>query len=307
MISMSLSFIIFAGVAFNLQGSITSKLIYSTFGGDLYVTAPVDDGEGLEEGQIRDWIENVYNKNNGGNIVGYTFTTGPLNSLNNFDSVTISPICGSPSNFISLIGVEEEYLDAIYTEFFVPTEKDSDVDFPEIDSKPDLVYGLYTDEGLRSYDGNPDYYNVTSGYLDSSNTMIDGSNLMPIKVIIAEGLRDPTSIDTDTAVRFRIETEDNGDFLFRGRVRGMATKLPGFFFSSYSFIAAGSTAFISMWDYKNILDVVYRSNYPGEITDNLPEGSTFGIPKYFLIVKLKSGLLKEDRDVVANGDRKSVV
>lgn len=55
------------------------------------------------------------------------------------------------------------------------------------------------------------------------------------------------SIDTDTPIRLEVsDDERNEDFVFRGRVRGMATKIPGFFFSGYRQIAFFSTTFISL-------------------------------------------------------------
>ncbi|CAG9323306.1 unnamed protein product [Blepharisma stoltei] len=303
MVSMSLSFIIFAGVSFNLEGSITTKLLYNSFGGDLYIYQPTSKDTGLAEGDIRNWLDNIYGKNHSDNIKGYTFASGPLDNLPDIGSTAISNICGDPSQSTNIIGVEEHYLDAIYTEYYIPTEKDSDVDFPDIsENQPDLIYGLYTDEGLVSYNGDWDYYGITSEKLHT--TYKEPSSNLPIKAVIAEGMRDPMSMNTDTAIRFKVTNHDTDvDSLFRGRVRGMATKIPGFYFSSYSYIAYSSTTFVSMDDYKTMVDAVYNGNWPSVLTAGQPEGTTLNIPKYYLIVKLKSGLVKADRDVVANGIR----
>eukprot|EP00360_Condylostoma_magnum_P001505 CAMPEP_0168315694 /NCGR_PEP_ID=MMETSP0210-20121227/12342_1 /TAXON_ID=40633 /ORGANISM="Condylostoma magnum, Strain COL2" /LENGTH=136 /DNA_ID=CAMNT_0008290797 /DNA_START=2166 /DNA_END=2576 /DNA_ORIENTATION=- len=126
--------------------------------------APDDDKGGLKEFEIRNWIENVYKQSNKGHIDDYTFASYPFESLYEMGPVNISVLSGFPAQNTELIGIEENYLNSIYQEFYIPTESDGDFDFPELSNgEIDLVAGIYDDEGIDNYMGDPDYYNILTG------------------------------------------------------------------------------------------------------------------------------------------------
>lgn len=56
----------------------------------------------------------TYDKNNPGNIGGYSFVTPELNNLPLIPKPTLSPLCRFPSAKISIIGVEANYLSSVY-------------------------------------------------------------------------------------------------------------------------------------------------------------------------------------------------
>ena len=304
MFCMALSFVIFAGVGFRLQGSMIKNTLMSTLGGDIYVMAPENQRAGLAEQKIRDWIENVYKVENGENIKDYSFVTYDLDSMPDISSVYIGNICGFPSTRTRFRGVEENYLDAVYEEFYVPIEGDPAIEYPERDNgNPDFFYGLYTDDDLVSYLGDYDYYDVLTGKSQEISRQVSSTEMLPVKSIVAEGLREFLSITADTPIRFRVYYNSwDEDVLFRGRVRGMAQKVPGFTFSGYRYIGFSHQALVSIPQFREILDVIYQDKWPEEL-DQVPEGTSYEIPKQYLLIKTKDELSKQQREVLSNGIR----
>ena len=81
----------------------------------------------------------------------------------------ISPLCGFPNRKITLYGVEKNFLDAIYQDYYMPTEFDSNIDLPElVGGQLDAVAGLYSTKNNVIYEGNIDRYGVISdvNYMD---------------------------------------------------------------------------------------------------------------------------------------------
>jgi hypothetical protein len=73
-------------------------------------------------------------------------------------------------------------------------------------------------------------------------------------MLMAEGLRDILSVDTETTSKlclgYTFNTTSTGcTYPFLGKVRGMLTKLPGFTFSSYKEIAFFSITLIPDYQY----------------------------------------------------------
>lgn len=303
MFCIALSFVIFSGASFTLQGRVIRDSLKASLGADLYVLSPQNQIWGLKEGEIRNWIETVYKQQQPGNIEEYSFATPPLGKLPDMRRTILSPLCEFPAQSTNLIGVEENYLRTIYQEYYMPTEEDDGMSFPSLDSGDvDLVAGLYTEDGIDASYNSLDPFGVLSsipGYLKDTSS----SQYPPIKIIVAEGLRVGMSIDTSISVRFRLHTHAKDDSIFRGRVRGMATKIPGYFFSSYQQIMYFSTSLTSMQDYKNMMEYYYEGNYPSELTDHLTNQTTYGVPKQTLRIKLKSGLSTAQREILSNGIR----
>lgn len=303
MFCIALSFVIFSGASFALQGRVIRDSLKATLGADLYVRSPSDEIWGLKEGEIRNWIENVYKPQQPGNINAYSFATPPMKDLEGIKRVTISPLCEFPAQRTTIIGVEPNYLHAIYQEYFIPTETDDSMSFPSLENgEEDLVAGLYTEDGIDMVYSDIDPYGVLAT-IPGYGSDVSSSIYPPIKMIVPEGLRVGMSIDTSIHVRLRMSVTSHNDAIFRGRVRGMAAKLPGYFFSSYQQIMYFSTSLISMKDYKNMLDYYYDGEYPSELTDHLTNETTYGLPKQTLRVMLKSGLSTAQREILANGIR----
>jgi len=303
MFCIALSFVIFSGASFTLQGRVIRDSLKASLGADLYVLSPQNQIWGLREGEIRDWIENTYKPQLPGNIVEYSFSTPPLGKLPGIRRVVLSPLCEFPAQSTNLIGVEENYLRAIYQEFFMPTEEDESMSFPSLNSgDADLVAGLYSQKGIDQSYNSLDPFGVLSA-MPGSVSDTSSSKYPPVKILISEGLRVGMSIDTTISVRFRLHTHNKDDSIFRGKVRGMAAKVPGYFFSSYQQIMFFSTSLTSMGDYKNMMDFYYEGRYPSELSDHLTNSTTYGVPKQTLRIMLKAGLSTAQREILSNGIR----
>lgn len=305
MFCIALSFVIFSGVVFSLQGTVLKKTLMMTFGSDLWVRGPTDQKGGLKEYQIRNWIENVYKTDHADHIDSYTFMSFPLGDMQDIGQVWISPLSGFPSEATSMVAVEENYLETVYQEFYIPTDFD-DIDYPKLDNgEKDMVAGLYSDEDLTSYEGKLDFYNILNGdkrrIKERENLT---SELMPVTMIVAEGIKEYLSIDTNTPIKIKINDKEwENNFYFRGKIRGMAIKIPGFVFSGYRYISFGSTSLISYPQMYQMLNVTYSGEWPEILTEDIPENTSFGIPKLSMLIKLKDGLSKKNREIIANGIR----
>ena len=295
MFCMALSFVIFSGVSFSLQGSVAKKTLQVALGGDIYVTTTNE--EGLPEASIRDWIENRYIPENTGNIQAYTFLTYNIKDMPGIDYVLFSNNCGYPSVSTSVFGVEKNYLEAVDQEFYIPTEFSESLSYPELDSgKVDLVHGLYEDGNLQSYGGKGDYYQVLTGNAPGIQRNITSSDMLPVKALIEEGVREPMSLSSNTPISFRVFYDSYNRYaLFRGVIRGMAQKVPGFSFSGYRQAKNSHTALVSIPQYQQMLEAVYTNKWP----ESLPREPK----KESLIVKTSPSLTKEDREILANGIR----
>jgi ABC-type antimicrobial peptide transport system permease subunit len=121
---------------------------------------------------------------------------------------------------------------------------------------------------------------------------------------VPSGIKEFLSIDTDTPVKIRIESKDWDDsYYFRGRIRGMAQKIPGFAFSGYRFISFSSTTLVSYPQMYQLLNVTYGGVWPEILLEDIPADTSYGIPKQSMLIKLKDGVGKKDREIIANGVR----
>jgi hypothetical protein len=62
-------------------------------------------------------------------------------------------------------------------------------------------------------------------------------------------------MDVDTPAMLDVD-----EVLFRAKVRHMATKVPGFLFSGYRYIAFYGQSLVSMEDFKYMLDQTYATS-----------------------------------------------
>ena len=92
----------------------------------------------------------------------------------------------------------------------------------------DVIKALYTDTGISpNLDGTKDPYRIAKVNYPEGSSQI--KNLTEeIKVILAEGLRDPLSLSTKKEARLCIGTENTCDSAYKVKVRAMITKFPGF-------------------------------------------------------------------------------
>mmetsp|Transcript_39600 Transcript_39600/g.38148 ORF Transcript_39600/g.38148 Transcript_39600/m.38148 type:complete len:217 (+) Transcript_39600:970-1620(+) len=194
----------------------------------------------------------------------------------------------------------------------MPTEVQEDIEVPTLsDGQPNLVYTLYSEDGLVQYDGNKDVDNVISS-LEEYETVTErffDTYTPNIKVLIPEGLRDVLSIDTEVTAKVCVGDNDDTSgsscsFPFISTVRGMATKIPGYTFSSYKQIAFFATILISQKQYADILAGLMANNTEMQTNfENLIAGYNFtdDVPKRSLYINLNSNITQSRRNYIDNG------
>jgi hypothetical protein len=171
----------------------------------------------------------------------------------------------------------------------------------------DIVSALYSNQGISpSPDGSKDPHKIAKVNFPSESSSIQ--NLTEeIKVIVADGMRDPMSLDTAREARLCIGTSKTCKNAYKVKIRAMATKMPGFLqFTSYQSATVMSQQLVSEDQYAQILQDYFQTNpIAKEGLDTLVKGYnlTNNIPKYKMFVKLDPSISDDRRDFIANGIR----
>lgn len=310
MFTTSLAFIIFLGVSFTLQGNTIANVARLASGGDLLVLAPFSGENPLNEDGMREYLLRDMNKSNTF-VQDFTFVTPALNTFDFIDRIYISSLAGYPRFRAEVYGLEKNFLDSTYSQFYITTEVSNQFEYNKTaEGRDDAVESLYVNAGqatLPQEEGGinipPDItsYRATR---NSTNYNHDRAYINYVDVIISESLRLSGSIDVDTplmlTVRYKTRADSSSSIVYLCKVRAMISKMPGFFFSSYRQTANFSPVLITMDQFYRILNETYHGpNVIEERTQALPDKP----PKQKLQVKLRSDLTKPEREVVMNGIR----
>jgi hypothetical protein len=127
-----------------------------------------------------------------------------------------------------------------------------------------------------------------------------------VTMIFSEALRSTLSVNTKTPIQFtmRIISAKEGRHQEQtvsyhlGHPRAMVSKMPGFFFSSYSQTSqANSVVVISMDSYYKLLTLAHQNSYMRK--ERMPATP----PKRALFIRLIDGASFEQRDAIVNGLR----
>lgn len=134
----------------------------------------------------------------------------------------------------NLYGIPSNYLNVVNTDFYIPTHLETDAITSYLpDGKPNATSALYNDIGIEPWPAGEEYrkdiYNITTPF-DSFDSGDIGST-DEIKVLMSENVKPMMSINAgDTA---RLTNGYYSDTVYRMKVRGLLTKLPGFTFTAY--------------------------------------------------------------------------
>lgn len=302
MFTICLAFLIFSGTGFSLQTNVLENSLKVTMGSDITV---MDMSNGLDEANLRQFLED-YKKQYPGNINEYTFVTFPFDSLPAVSTPTLSPLSGFPSRNCKILGIEENYLKSAFTEFYLPTEYDPTMSYPELpDGQKDGFYGLFTLQGTETLSLDIDPLKILSK-TDQKRNDSNGLN-ETLLVAIPEGARSGLAIDTLTPGVLTF-----GDRVYKVRVRNMARKVPGFglFFSSYQTVISTLYAAMSMRQMRRLLEAEWKFDEYGNKTQQIeefysksPKNLTYGITKQRLLVKFARPLSWLERTELSNGLR----
>ena len=302
MFTICIAFLIFSGTGFNLQTNVIENSLKVQIGSDLSVE---DETVGIDEYKLRGFIQS-YIQQNPNNIDEYTFISAPFENMPGVDKPLFSPLSKYPTKNCRIIGIESNYLKTAYTKFYLPTEYDSSISYPELaDGTKDGVYGLFTLKGTAPLSLNADPYSILSNTLIREVNLSTGLN-ETLLVIIPEGARSGLAIDTQTPGVMNFD--DSRDYAVR--VRNIARKVPGFgfAFSSYQTVLASKvTALMSMEQMSKLMYSEFKySNDSAAIPvffEKNPKNMTYDILKQKLLIKFKRALDPVERNELSNGLR----
>ena len=127
--------------------------------------------------------------------------------------------------------IRENYMNVVDLDYYLPTEIEQDIEssLPLLaNGEYDIVAALYSTQGISpSLDGSKDPHKIAKVNFPLESSSI--KNLTDeIKVIMAEGMRDPMSLDTNREARLCIGDDKGCKNAYKVKIRAMVTKMPGF-------------------------------------------------------------------------------
>lgn len=138
-----------------------------------------------------------------------------------------------PSNSVRLYPVEENYLNSTFIDYYTPKYLQGGVDFAKTQGKKDAIQSLYSDEGTTPFDGGQDKFHIFSRNLTEKHKEYnDFDETDQIKIILPEGIKHVLSVRGGDTLRLKISARHQQS-LYRGLVRALPTKVPGYTFMSY--------------------------------------------------------------------------
>lgn len=308
MFTTCLTFVIFAGTVFRLQGHSIAELVQLGVGGDLWVFSPRTSSP-LPEQALRDYLNSDMLYNAHTVVLGFTFITYSLAGIESVSRTRLSNLADYPEIVVRIVGVEENFLDVTYDRFFNPTEYDTEFSYSMVDGKPDVIRSLYVNAGEEHLpmegDGitvPPDILsaNNSAGGRDQSKTHWNNTVAYTdyVDVVISEAMRVTASVDVSTPMRLKMNFHSNdssASVIYLAKARALLNRAPGFFFSSYSIAAYYSPVLVSMPTYQRFINqsAIWGNSDPQYTSP----------PKQTLIVKTKPSATLLEREGVINGIR----
>ncbi|EGR28776.1 permease family protein, putative [Ichthyophthirius multifiliis] len=337
MYTIALAFLIFTGAGFSLQSKQIQDNLKSSLGTDFKVQL-INDKTGLDERGMREYMEE-YIKRNPTHINGYSFITFSMKEFPKFKNSKLSSLSQFPSlKNLDIKGVEKNYLQSSYLDFYYPTQFDPNYKFKTISNNGndvnDCVESLFSQEGNLNIQKSTDVFKIISNaqyrkqdqinpipdfqvdYNSNTNKKIINKGQSEkrftsskykdeeINVILPSGLKYAISLDVNTPALLEFS-----GIRYRTKIRCMANKFSGFKFSSYRQIQFYGESLTGIEQFKYIIDSYYY--YSGHASnpevkyffEKVQPGSSYGIPKQSLLIKFKKNLSKFEREDLANGLR----
>ena len=280
MYSICLAFIIFSGAMFTLQTTALTDNIKAGIGSDINIISATWNNP-LQEEEMRAFLEEQVHSDQQV-VKSYSFLTYSMWDMREISSNHLSNLADFPWHRLNVYGVEKDFLSSVYGDFYVPSETAKGFTFNGIvdnPSKPDIVRSLYTDAGKQVLTvektkeegglgiGIPPVIGTapSAGLSEGDKAFLFVSNnhsyTQYLDAICSEALRFGSYIDTDTPVKMevsaRLTDHRYASLKYMVKIRGMVTKLSGFFFSSYRQTSFGSPLLLSMDQYQSIVDDIY--------------------------------------------------
>lgn len=310
MFSTALAFVIFAGLGFQLLGHNIQLLIELASAADILVLAS-GTSQPLAEADLRTYL-NAEKASATGLVVDYTFVSFELARVSWIDDVHISNLAGYPDFENTVYAVERNFLDVAYSEFWRPTEVSAVLEFEDAENgEPDVIRSLYDNaHGARAALASVEVpesimASLTGWQVDQTSDYVNY-----IDLIISEALRDEGSLDTSTPILV-----DAGYYMntrsgvrtfsarYLGIAQGMASRVPGFFFSSYRQTAYFAASLITEDAMLAIMNETYLTDPSRVANGPMPFTST---PKERLLVRVVENTTAIEREQIINSIRNYV-
>eukprot|EP00002_Diphylleia_rotans_P012112 TRINITY_DN2372_c0_g1_i2.p1 TRINITY_DN2372_c0_g1~~TRINITY_DN2372_c0_g1_i2.p1 ORF type:complete len:590 (+),score=61.92 TRINITY_DN2372_c0_g1_i2:617-2386(+) len=259
MFTIALAFIIFAGSMFSLQTAAIVDNVKLLLGADIAVIS-TNTKAMLDETLLREFLETQRSIR----VQEYTFVTYPIGDLFNINDTEFGNIADYRTVSTTVFGVERQYLDVVYSDYYLPAEVDESLNYKLVDGKKDAIKSLYDNAGSailtadRSLKSVSDIVNSAAGsvpYPSASNADVYKNF---IEVLTAEGTQELFSVRLDEPLKLRVKmsSEISSVYLCKGRAR--LRKIPGFFMSSYPQFSALSPVIMTMDQYDVIMKDVQQ-------------------------------------------------
>eukprot|EP01104_Vermistella_antarctica_P011774 TRINITY_DN3326_c1_g2_i1.p1 TRINITY_DN3326_c1_g2~~TRINITY_DN3326_c1_g2_i1.p1 ORF type:complete len:1301 (+),score=387.68 TRINITY_DN3326_c1_g2_i1:217-4119(+) len=325
MFSVALAFIIFSGAMFTLQASSISDNVKDTLGSDILVFAPTWKYM-LNTEKLRVFLEKELERGRESVVVDYSFITFPLGDSYFYShGQRFMNIAGYPNVRVNLMAVGREYLNSVYNSFFITSEVDSEFKYEKVPTNSkvkDIIKSLYDDAGQARLPLEKNGYlspvpiiTAPESYALPPDELANQSAVAYrdyIDVVMSEAMRYALSVDVKSPLKMQIEmhTYEHWDRkqVFLAKARAMVVKLPGFWYSSYRETAYDSPLIITEDTFQRFLSAVYEQRWREEVemgyraaNDTIDYPSV--PPKQRLLVKLRPGATRDDREGIINGLR----
>ncbi|CEM34393.1 unnamed protein product [Vitrella brassicaformis CCMP3155] len=322
MFTVALTFLVFAGAIFALQGNNLAANVKQATGADVVVRAslwerplyeeklssflqgemgkPKFEGSADERAQVD--FANVANASDTAResgpvyrvVEGFSFITFNLQLTPLVFDVQLSNDALFPSGPVNLRGIQSNFFDVIFQEYFRPSQFQKGLDLATDDLVPSLFATYSVDPPVGPTEQLPDNRTarmrdakgILSGFTTAGRNASDeviqettnktrkadlsSSSLQPLKLLLPEGLRDPWSVKAGKQLTLRVKLDGtNGESLYYSTVvRAMVRKIPGTMFSSFSFIQGYPDAYttedamLSLWDDTQRVSGLVRNSDP---------------------------------------------
>ncbi|CAD8045647.1 unnamed protein product [Paramecium sonneborni] len=307
MYTIALAFLIFAGAGFALQTSVITDVLQSFLGADISIQALQSDKRGLDEYNLRMFLNKTMNEDPTF-LYDYSFTTLMLSQIPEMpNSHFISTLAKFPFKKIFLGGVEENYLRSCLEAFYIPNSYDQNIKYGTlIDGAIDGVSGIYDRSDVQDREAFYDPYSLVGSQLIRKQWYKDLSYEKPnlystidreINIVVPQGYIYEAGINVDTPSILYVDRR-----LYRTNVRHMATKVPGYFFSSYRSLVGNGL--ISMEDALYIVNDFFQGDIrQGNLSNqranlyfqSLPKNLTYGLPKDNLQIRFARQTTEQER------------
>ncbi|CAD8134904.1 unnamed protein product [Paramecium octaurelia] len=315
MYTIALAFLIFAGAGFALQTSVITDVLQSFLGADISVQALQSDKRGLDEYNIRLFLNKTI-KEDPSLIYDYSFTSLMLSQIPEMpQSHFISTLAKFPFKKIFLGAVEQNYLSSCLDAFYIPNDYDSKVKYTTLsDGVKDGVSGIYDRSDVQDREAFYDPFTLVGSQQIRQQWYKDLSYQKPnlyttidreINIVVPQGYIYEAGINVDTPSILYVDRR-----LYRTNVRHMATKVPGYLFSSYRSMVGNGL--ISMEDALYIINDYFQGDIREGNLENeranlyfqsLPKNLSYGLPKDNLQIRFGRPTSEQERIDFSNALR----